>query len=102
MKIDILRSISEGNHKHNHIMYSAQLPWKKCKAVINTMEQQGLVQRIDSTEGKKITGYVLTDRGNRALDAFTIGLRELNSKVQTAKEPDSGTALVKQAIATKN
>ena len=97
MKIDILRSISEGNHKHNHIMYSAQLPWKKCKTVVSNMEQQGLVQRVDAADGKKTAGYALTERGKRALEAFTIGLRELNSQIPAPPLPNASPIVVKQA-----
>jgi DNA-binding MarR family transcriptional regulator len=51
-------------------MYYAKLPPRICGSIVRTMEQQGLLEILPPEEGRKTKRYVLTARGQRALDSY--------------------------------
>jgi predicted transcriptional regulator len=75
VKISILKAISEGATRQTHIMYRSNLSWSFAHMFIRTMEKQGLISTVVS-KGRK--SFTLTDRGKRALEAYTVVSTELD------------------------
>ena len=65
--LDILRVISEGNHKPTHIMYRANLSWSRLKRYLNFLSEQDLLTILQKSEG---TRYNLTPKGREVLNYF--------------------------------
>jgi predicted transcriptional regulator len=74
VKISILQAISDGATRQTHIMYHSNLSWSFAHMFIKTMEKQGLISTI-IVKGRR--NFILTDRGKRALSAYTVVTREL-------------------------
>ena len=65
--IDILRVISDGNHKPTHIMYRANLSWERLKRYLKFLGSQGLLKNVERTQG---SNYELTEKGRELLKYF--------------------------------
>jgi predicted transcriptional regulator len=48
--IDILKAVSEGKHKPTHVMYRANLTWKRLKKHVNFLVAHGLL--VEEKEGR--------------------------------------------------
>lgn len=75
VKISILRAISEGATRQTHIMYRSNLSWSFAHMFIRILEKQGLITTV-VVRGRK--NFTLTDRGKRALEAYTAVTKELD------------------------
>lgn len=75
VKISILRAISQGATRQTHIMYRSNLSWSFANMFIRILEKQGLISTV-VVRGRK--NFTLTDRGKRALEAYTTVTRELD------------------------
>ena len=65
--IDILRVVSDGNHKPTHIMYRANLSWERLKGYLKFLSSQGLLTNVQKAKG---TRYELTEKGRELLKYF--------------------------------
>ncbi len=100
VKISILQAISDGATRQTHIMYHSNLSWSFAHMFIRTMEKQGLIS-IMMVKGRK--NFILTERGKRALSAYTAVTRELEmeSPVSETKEVRETARVVKPLLAIK-
>jgi len=98
VKISILQAISDGATRQTHIMYRSNLSWSFAHMFIRTMEKQGLISTM-MVKGRK--NFILTDRGKRALSAYTAVTRELEmeSLVSETREVQE-TAVVAKPLPT--
>jgi predicted transcriptional regulator len=83
VKISILQAISAGATRQTHIMYRSNLSWSFARIFIRTMEKQGLISTL-VVKGRK--NFILTDRGKRALAAYTSVTRELEMESLVLEE----------------
>ena len=67
INLDILRVVSRGKHKPTHIMYKANLSWKRLKNHLKFLEGQNLLTKIQKGEGAR---YEITARGVEVLNYF--------------------------------
>ena len=65
--LDILKVISNGNHKPTHIMYRANLSWERLKGYLAFLGSQELLTDIQKDEG---TRYEITEKGREVLKYF--------------------------------
>jgi len=65
--LDILRVVSEGNHKPTHIMYRANLSWERLKKYLKFLASQDLLISAQRNEG---TRFEITEKGRELLKYF--------------------------------
>ena len=65
--LDILRVISNGNHKPTHVMYRANLSWERLKGYLKFLQTQDLVTGNSGEDGKR---YHITAKGREVLNYF--------------------------------
>lgn len=98
VKISILRAISDGATRQTHIMYRSNLSWSFAHMFIRTMEKQGLISTI-MVKGRR--NFTLTDRGERALSAYTAVSKELDMESVVAEADEVSGQDVKQIATVK-
>jgi predicted transcriptional regulator len=74
VKISILKAIDAGATRQTQIMHHSNLSWSFARTFIRILEKQGLISTI-ALKGKKI--FTITERGKRALAAYTAVATEL-------------------------
>jgi predicted transcriptional regulator len=74
VKISILKAVDEGASRQAQIMYHCNLSWSFARTFIKILERQGLISTI-VMNGKK--NFTITERGKRALFAYTAVTKEL-------------------------
>ncbi len=82
VKISILKAINEGATRQTQIMYHSNLSWSFAHTFVRILERQGLISTI-VLKGKK--SFMLTERGKRALAAYTAVTTELDLGSLTAE-----------------
>ena len=85
VKISILRAINEGATRQTQIMYRSNLSWSFAHTFVRTLERQGLISTIVLKAKKSFT---LTERGKRALAAYTAVTTELDLDSLISKNAD--------------
>ena len=100
VKISILRAIEDGATRQTNIMNRSNLSWSFANMFIHTLERQGLISTM-VVRGRRC--FTLTERGKRALAAYTTVIRELEVdmmgeeiEVQKEKTLDSLPLQVRQ------
>ncbi len=83
VKISILKAIGEGATRQTQIMYHSNLSWSFAHTFIKILETQGLISTI-VLKGRK--NFILTERGKRALSAYTAVATGLD--LETLPEPN--------------
>ena len=63
----ILGSLTDGDLPRTHIVYSANLNFKRLPTYLATLEQLGLLAKIETSNGTK---YKLTEKGNLFLKRY--------------------------------
>ena len=64
---EILESLTEGELPRTHIVYSANLNFKRLPAYLASLEKIGLIEKIKSEGGFK---YRITEKGNTFLRRY--------------------------------
>ena len=69
LSVEVLKQIKEGERKPTRIMYSANLSWKSLKEILSSLTEQGLVDEMVLSRGKKRTRrrYDITSKGESVL-----------------------------------
>ena len=65
--IDILKAVSKGTQKPTRIMYRTNLSWKPLMSALDSLVEQGL---IDRKENGTRTTYEITEKGRNVLRYF--------------------------------
>lgn len=78
LKIEILKAISEGVNKQSHIIQRSNISWSMAQGFIRRLERQGLIES-QKLKGRKL--FIITERGSRVLDSYTMMLREVELNI---------------------
>lgn len=74
--INVLNVIQDGETKPTRIMYGANLSWKICSEILDSLVSQELVETIDISESTRRrdkrtnTMYLITPKGQNVLRYF--------------------------------
>ncbi len=74
LSVEVLKQIKDGECKPTRIMYSANLSWKSLKEILGSLSEQGLVDEIVLSKGKKRTRriYEITSKGESVLRYYNV------------------------------
>ena len=76
---EILKSLTEGELPRTHIVYSANLNFKRLPAYLASLEKIGLIEKVRSDNGFK---YRITEKGNAFLRRYQDMVSMLDEKEQ--------------------
>ena len=73
--VRVLNVIQNGETKPTRIMYGANLSWKICSELLDSLVSQGLVDSIDTSESRRrdkrtSTEYLITSKGQNVVRYF--------------------------------
>jgi predicted transcriptional regulator len=73
--VRVLNVIQNGEKKPTRIMYGANLSWKICSELLDSLVSQGLVDLIDTSESRRrdkrtSTEYLITSKGQNVVRYF--------------------------------
>ena len=74
MSIEVLETISQGEHRPTRLMYACNLSWSSMKNVLGILEAKGYIENLTS-EGKR-KNLRITREGTEILNYYN-GLEEL-------------------------
>ena len=68
MSIEVLETISQGEHRPTRLMYACNLSWRSINDVLGLLEAKGYIEDLSGEERRKHLS--ITGKGTEVLDYF--------------------------------
>jgi len=71
--IDILSNIKSGECRPTRIMYHVNLSWKPLCQILESLENQGMIEAVETENQRSRILYKITEKGENVLNFFEKG-----------------------------